>query len=350
MTTPVPIQKNSRVYNFREKKTRPVCSPRWIIVFYNSQNELNFTQGGKEFCESKSLPPSLICSGLAGALTRCEARKGSHGQAVAERFRFISRSLAFALCLIFIAFSTACQNSSNEIRKQSVTLTVSAASDLTFAFQEIGKLFEQETGVKVIFNFGATGQLAQQIEQGAPVDVFAAANIKYVEELEKQGLIIPDTKTIYAQGHITLWTRDDSPLRIEGIADLARAAIQRVAIANPDHAPYGVAAREALQATGLWEKIQPKLVLGENVRQTLQYAETGNVDVAIIALSLSVQTQGRWVLVPQELHQSIDQALAVIKSTKLEKEARAFTAFVLSEKGGPIRRRHGFVPPTPTAE
>ncbi len=232
---------------------------------------------------------------------------------------------------------------------QPATLTVSAASDLTYAFGEIGKQFEAETGHKVVFNFGSTGQLTQQIEQGAPVDVFAAANVSFVEDLERQGLILPDTKQMYARGRITLWTRADSPLQITSLADLTRPEVRRIAIANPDHAPYGVAARQAMQTAGIWEAVQPKLVLGENVRQTLQYAETGNVDVAIVALSLSVPaaggTSGRWTLIPQELHPPIDQALAVIKDTKHEAAARAFATFVNGPQGRQIMRKYGLVLP-----
>lgn len=228
---------------------------------------------------------------------------------------------------------------------QAPALTVSAAADLTPAFEEIGALFEKETGTRVTFNFGSTGQLAQQIEQGAPVDLFAAANIAYVEELERQGLIISETRALYARGRITLWTRADSPLRIERIEDLTRPEVARIAIANPEHAPYGIAARAALKSTGIWETVQPKLVLGENVRQTLQYATTGNVDVAIVALSLSVQSGGRWVLVPQELYPPLDQALAVIKGTRHEREARQFAAFVNGPQGRPIMRKYGFLLP-----
>lgn len=232
-----------------------------------------------------------------------------------------------------------------------VTLTVSAAADLTYAFGEIGKQFEAETGNKVVFNFGSTGQLAQQIEQGAPVDLFAAANVSYVDDLEQKGLVLPETKQLYARGRITLWTRTDSPQQITKVEDLTRPEITRIAIANPDHAPYGVAAREAMQTAGVWEAVQPKLVLGENVRQTLQYAETGNVDAAIVALSLSVPAAasagqpGRWTLIPEDLHAPIDQALAVIRGTQHEAAARAFAAFVNGSQGRLIMRKYGFVLP-----
>jgi len=255
-----------------------------------------------------------------------------------------------AIVLAFLVMSLAtlaasCQGNSAAPPTQSAPLIVSAAADLVYAFTDLGRAFEQETGIPVVFNFGSTGQLAQQIEQGAPVDLFAAANISYIQELAQQGLVLPDTVAPYGRGRITLWTRTDSPLRIDSIDDLAQPAVRRIAIANPDHAPYGIAAREALQSAGLWDALQPKLILGENVRQTLQYAETGNVDVAIVALSLSLHEEGRWTLVPQELHDPIDQALAVVAGSRNEAAARAFAAFVNGPVGRPIMRKYGFILP-----
>ena len=231
-----------------------------------------------------------------------------------------------------------------------VTLTVSAASSLTAAFTEIGKLFEAQTGDTVLFNFGASGSLAQQIEQGAPVDLFAAANVGFVDELQQKGLVLPDTVQNYARGQIVLWTRSDSPVKLERIEDLAQPAIGKVAIANPDRAPYGLAAREALKAAGVWEAVQPKLVIAETIQQTHQYAETGNVDAAIGALSLSVPAAaggkpGRYVVVPQELYTPLDQALAVIKGTKNEAAARAFAAFITGPQGREVLQKYGFTVP-----
>jgi len=134
-------------------------------------------------------------------------------------------------------------------------------------------------------------------------------------------------------------------MRFERIEDLARDDVKRIAIANPEHAPYGIAAREAMQAAGVWERMQPKLVYGENITQTLQYAESGNVDAAIVALSLSIPSDGRWTLVPAELHKPLNQALAVIKSTKNETEARQFAAFINGGDGRETMKKYGFVPP-----
>lgn len=228
-----------------------------------------------------------------------------------------------------------------------VTLVVAAAANLLPAFEELGPLLTQQTGIAVTFNFGSTGQLAQQIEQGAPVDVFAAASQSYISDLQKAGLVIGDTVALYAQGRITLWTRADSPLTFDTIHDLAQNGVTRIAIANPEHAPYGIAAREALESAGLWDSLQPKLILGENIAQTLQYAETGNVDVAIVALSLSIAAgdDGRWALLPAALHNPLDQALAVVSSTRHEAEARQFAAFINSPSGREVMRRYGFVLP-----
>src|SRR5215217_9479014 len=221
-------------------------------------------------------------------------------------------------------------------------LTVAAAADLTPVFEELGHEFESATKTKVVFVFGSTGMLTRQIENGAPFDLFAAANISYIDQLEQKGLIIPDSKAIYARGRITLWTTNESPVRFQGIADLARPEIQRIAIANPDHAPYGLAAKQALQSAGVWDRVQPKLVYGDNIRQTLQYAKTGNVEVSIVALTLSLNSNGRWTLIPEELHQPIDQGLAIMKTTGNEPAARAFAAFINSPQGKATMKKYGF--------
>jgi molybdate transport system substrate-binding protein len=139
--------------------------------------------------------------------------------------------------------------------------------------------------------------------------------------------------------------RDDSPLKLERVEDLARPEFKKVAIANPEHAPYGAAAREALETAGVWEVVAKKLVYGENISQTLQYAESGNVDAAIVALSLSTQSKGRWVLISAEMHKPLIQALGVITGTEHEQEARRFAAFVNAPQGREVMRKYGFVLP-----
>src|SRR5215204_510816 len=151
-------------------------------------------------------------------------------------FRLETRlALLSALLLTLVCAATACKDKSSVNYPHE--LTVAAAADLTPAFEELGHEFESSHKTKVVFVFGSTGMLTRQIENGAPMDLFAAANITYVDQLQQQGLIIPDTKAIYARGRITLWTTMDSPVKVETISELTRPEIRRIAIANPDHAP-----------------------------------------------------------------------------------------------------------------
>jgi molybdate transport system substrate-binding protein len=229
--------------------------------------------------------------------------------------------------------------------QEAKSITVLAASDLTPAFEELGRDFERQTGVRVVFSFGSTGNLAKQIENGAPADLFAAANVSFVDDLERKGFVVPGTKALYARGRLTLYAAPGGRHTFERLEDLARPEVERFAIANPDHAPYGAAARNALEKLGLWEKLRGKCVFGEDVRTAYQFAETGNVDAGVVALSLSVRGRGRWVLVPEELHKPLDQALAVVKSTKHEQQARAFAAYINGPQGRPIMRKYGFILP-----
>jgi molybdate transport system substrate-binding protein len=249
----------------------------------------------------------------------------------------------FHLALLFslLVIAASCGKPAESEEK----LIVSAASDLIPAFRELGTNFEQASGIKITFNFSSTGILARQIENGAPADLFAAANIGFIDGLEKKGLIIADTKALYARGRITLWIAPTNKAEISKLEDLARPEVEKISIANPEHAPYGTAAREAFQSLGIWSTVQPKCVFGDNVRQALQYAEAGEVNAAVVALSLSMQTKGNWILIPQELHQPLDQALAIIKGSKREKEARQFALFINGPQGRPIMRKYGFILP-----
>ena len=222
---------------------------------------------------------------------------------------------------------------------------VAAASDLTNAFEEVAREFEKTTNTKVVFNFGSSGLLAKQIENGAPIDLFAAANVDYISQLEQKGLIVPGTKRAYARGRLIIWMAKESAIKIETLADLTQPDVQRIAIANPEHAPYGMAARQALESARLWDIVKPKLVYAENIRQALQFAQTGNVEVALVALSLAPQNDGRWILVPEELHKPIDQGYGVIKGAKNEAAARAFADFIVGDQGQAVMKRYGFTKP-----
>jgi molybdate transport system substrate-binding protein len=223
-------------------------------------------------------------------------------------------------------------------------LIVAAAADLVLAFREIMPHFEQQHQAKVTLTFGSTGQLAQQIQHGAPVDVFFSASMAFVEDLRAKGAVLTDSMEPYAQGRIVLATHR-SRQALASVKDLTREDVRRIAIANPTHAPYGMAAREALVSTGVWDQVQPKLVYGENIRQALQFLETQNVDAAIISLSLADGPDIRFTLIDPSLHRPIVQAAAVTSRSRHSDLARAFIRFVNGPQGRPIMKRFGFLLP-----
>jgi molybdate transport system substrate-binding protein len=227
------------------------------------------------------------------------------------------------------------------------SLTVAAASDLTAAFGEVGDAFAAKVGVHPTFTFGSTGLLAKQLEQGAPFDVFAAANESYVEETVASGACDGATKSRYARGRLVVWWRNNpNAAPPNALSDLADARFVHVAIANPEHAPYGRAAEQALTRAGVLDAVRPKLVFGENVQQALQSAETGNADVAIVALSLAMRNKkGAYLTIDQGLHEPVDQAMVVCRHGRGPELGKEFTEFVASEAGRALMRRYGFLLP-----
>jgi molybdate transport system substrate-binding protein len=223
-------------------------------------------------------------------------------------------------------------------------LLVAAAADLAFAFREIGPAFERAHGAKVTLVLGSTGQLAQQIQHGAPFDVFFAANRVFVEDLRTKGAVLAESVEPYARGTIVLATQRGRAAPAS-LRDLARDDVKRIAIANPAHAPYGMAAREALERTGVWAKVQSKLVYGENIGQALQFLQTGNVDAAILALSVARRPDLDYVSIDAALYTPIVQAAAVTARSRHPDLARAFIRFVNGPQGRPAMKRFGFLLP-----
>jgi molybdate transport system substrate-binding protein len=230
-------------------------------------------------------------------------------------------------------------------------LRVAAASDLADSFAEVGDAFTKETGQRVSFSFAATGLLAKQIAEGAPFDVFAAANVAFIDDVVRAGACYGDTQARYATGRLAIWTKDGVPAAAS-LADLAGPAFVHVAIANPDHAPYGKAAKQALEKSGAWAGVGKKIVYGENVQQTLQFAQSGNAEAAIVADSLALAAEGGHASpVDSGLHAPIDQAIVACKGAasaggKMEPMARRFAQFVASDAGSAILAKHGFGPPS----
>ncbi len=230
-------------------------------------------------------------------------------------------------------------------------LVVAAAADLMPAFTVLGEQFEEATGVEVVFGFGSSGQLAQQLIEGAPMDVYASASASYVDQVLAAGVGDPATRVTYAFGRIALWAPDGRWRDWQDLHDVvADDDVRVIAIANPEHAPYGLAARQAFESTGLWDRVASRVVYGENVSDTQRLAATGNADAAIVALSLAIAADaaggGTWVLIDEDLHAPLQQDLVVVASDAGRAElARRFVDHVDAEEGRRVMRSFGFVLP-----
>lgn len=221
---------------------------------------------------------------------------------------------------------------------------VAAASDLRFAFTDLGNQFTRQTGTEVVFTFGSSGQLKEQILNGAPFDIFASANEQFVTDLVRARRAAPDTVHPYAMGRIVMTSRSglDVPRTVE---ELNQPQFGRIAIANPAHAPYGIAAREALVSAGILDDVEDRLVFGENVSDALRLVETGNVDVAIVALSLVVAGSAKYQLIDQQLHEPLKQSLVVTRTGSNQRGAQEFVDYLASNEGKTVMSRYGFTVP-----
>jgi molybdate transport system substrate-binding protein len=226
---------------------------------------------------------------------------------------------------------------------KAASLLVAAASDLASAEQTLRVAFEQASGSQIRFVFHSSGMLARQIENGAPYDVYLSANEQYVSELVRSGDMVADTVVVYAQGRLGLWSLDGS---VTELKSLLRDEVRHVAIANPVHAPYGLAARQALMHEKLWEPLRSKIVFAENVRQTFQYGSSGNADAIITSWTLVFDKGGKQI--PSELHAPIRQAGGVLRQSSQQETARRFLRFLTSPQGRKALATHGLFPPPPS--
>ncbi len=222
------------------------------------------------------------------------------------------------------------------------TLRIAAASDLQVVLPKLGASFQALRGVGVQPTFLSSGVLARQIEQGAPFDLFLSADESYVGNLARQGTIRPDSVRNYARGSLALVIHRAVRTPIETLADLARPEVKRIALANPETAPYGRAGKQALQRSGLWESLQPRIVLAESVRQALHYAQKGEVEAALVGRAIAGVPDVRVLEVDPGLYDPIVQAMGIVADSPHRDEARAFAAFILDDQGQSILRDHGF--------
>lgn len=224
---------------------------------------------------------------------------------------------------------------------------VAAASDLQFVMQEIAPRFQKETGQTVQLTYGSSGNFYAQIQNGAPFDIFLSANVDYPKRLEDAGLAEPKSYLEYATGKIVLWVPRESKLDLSrGLQALTDETIRKVAIANPQHAPYGQAAVAAMKKEGVYDKVSEKLVLGENISQTASFVVAGSADAGIIALSLAMgppmKEKGRYIEIPSEDYAPIQQACVILKSARDKAASKQFVDFLKTPTTQDILKSYGF--------
>ncbi len=230
-------------------------------------------------------------------------------------------------------------------------LTVAAAADLRFALDDLVKDFEEQyPAAKINVTYGSSGNFFAQFQNGAPFDLFFSADIEYPRKLAERGLGA-DNVFLYAIGCIVVWVPKDSPVAVDklGIKSLLEPSIRKIAVANPEHAPYGRAAVAALKALNVYDQVASRLVYGENIAQTAQFVQSGAADAGMLALSLAVAPQmrdaGRFWQVPLDAYPRMEQGGIILKSSKNLETARAFRDFVLGDRGREVLKRYGFYLP-----
>jgi molybdate transport system substrate-binding protein len=256
-----------------------------------------------------------------------------------QRAGFCAIAVAFALVLV-----------QTGLRAQGQEIRVAAAADLKFAMDDLAAQYRKQTGNTLEVTYGSSGNFFSQLQNGAPFDLFFSADIEYPRKLEAAGLAEPGTLYEYAVGRIVIWAPPDSKLDVagQGWNALLDASVQKIAIANPEHAPYGRAAVAALRKAGICEQVAAKLVYGENISQAAQFVQSGNAQAGIVAMSLAVSPamkDGKSWEIPAEMHPPIEQGAIVLKSAKNKEAARAFLDFVKSDTGRATLTKYGFTFP-----
>jgi molybdate transport system substrate-binding protein len=251
------------------------------------------------------------------------------------------------LVTLLMALLTARAVRAQEIR-------VAAAADLKFAMQDVAAQFEKQSGTKVEVTYGSSGNFFSQLQNGAPFDLFFSADADYPRKLEAAGFAEPGTLYKYAVGRIAIWTPADAKVDVArlGWKTLLDPSVQKISIANPEHAPYGRAALAALQKAGIYEQVKTKLVYGENISQAAQFVQSGNAQAGIVAMSLAVSPgmkEGKRWEIPADMHPSIEQTAILLKTAKNKDSARVFLEFVKSEAGRAMLSKYGFTIPAANA-
>ena len=235
--------------------------------------------------------------------------------------------------------------SSRRVPEPATKLTVAAASNLTDVFGEVGRQFKVKTGIDTTFSYGSTVELAQQIDNGAPFDLFVAADTEHVDSLVATRKLMADSRAIYALGQLALWIPKGEPRGIREMKDLAAQQVRFIAVAQPELAPYGQATIEVLKNTGLWNAVQSKLVYANSISQAKQMAASENADAAFTAYSLVLHNRGTVLKIDPHLYHPIEQAMAIVASSPRIEEARQFRSFLLGPEARTILDSSGYLVP-----
>lgn len=226
-------------------------------------------------------------------------------------------------------------------------LGVAAASDLQFVFKEIAGRFEKQTGIALRLSFGSSGNFFSQIKNGAPFDLFFSADVEYPRQLDMAGLAEPGSFYEYARGKIVLWVPKESSIDVaQGLKVLLDSNLQKIAIANPAHAPYGGAAVAAFKSAGIYEQISHKLVFGENISQTANFVVSGSAGAGVLALSLALSStmssRGRYYVIPPDTYPPLKQAAIILRSSNRKPQAKRLLDFLRSPEIVELMRQYGF--------
>jgi molybdate transport system substrate-binding protein len=262
--------------------------------------------------------------------------------------RFAKDIQVFCSALLTVCMFAGAVHAGAQEAKPASELVVAAAADLSAALKEISDNYEKKTGVKLKLSFGASGALTQQIQNDAPFDLFFSADMDYPRQLITAGAADGATLYQYAVGGLVLWVPADSPLDVEhrGMKTLLDPSVKKIAIANPQHAPYGRAAVAALKHAGIYDQISDRLVLGENISQAAQFAESGNAQAGFVALAHAaapaMQGKGKYWEVPADFYPPLAQGVVVLSHSQHKKEATQFVEYIKSKEVAELLRKYGF--------
>jgi molybdate transport system substrate-binding protein len=254
-----------------------------------------------------------------------------------RKLEFLLRAAAALLAGVLVTFGAAAQ-----------TVRIAAAADLQYAMEDLARQYEKHSPVKLAVTYGSSGNFYAQIQNGAPFDLYFSADVTYPQKLAEAGLAEKDSLYNYARGRIVLWVARDfalDPALLEWKI-LEDPRVQKIAIATPEHAPYGAAAVAALKKAGVYDKVQAKFVFGENISQTAQFVQSGSAQVGVVALSLAISPamrDGKRWEIPQEFYPPLNQAAVVLKSSQNQTAAKAFLEFLKTDAGRTTLARYGFM-------